>query len=83
MGQADAKNVGEGPQVQDGLEPRDNVEVVRTFTMEEELKTPPQIRDYSGAYDKIDPVEIKLVRKLDIWIMPILWLMYWLNYLVG
>lgn len=26
--------------------------------------------DYSGATKKIDPVEIKLVRKLDMWIMP-------------
>ncbi|KAK7211006.1 hypothetical protein V2G26_018184 [Clonostachys chloroleuca] len=37
--------------------------------------------DYSGAIAKSDPAELKLVRKLDIWIMPILWLMYWLNYL--
>jgi hypothetical protein len=26
--------------------------------------------DYSGAAKKVDPVEIKLVRKLDTWIMP-------------
>jgi hypothetical protein len=38
-------------------------------------------RDYSGAHNKIDPREIRLVRKLDTWIMPTLWLMYWLNYL--
>lgn len=37
--------------------------------------------DYSGAQKKTDPVEIKLVRKLDLWIMPTLWIMYWLNYL--
>ncbi|KAK8100392.1 major facilitator superfamily domain-containing protein [Apiospora kogelbergensis] len=37
--------------------------------------------DYSGAHRKTDPAEIKLVRKLDLWIMPTLWLMYWLNYL--
>ncbi|KAF2211925.1 hypothetical protein CERZMDRAFT_84892 [Cercospora zeae-maydis SCOH1-5] len=37
--------------------------------------------DYSGAAAKTDPKEIKLVRKLDLWIMPMLWLMYWLNYL--
>ncbi|CAN9252786.1 unnamed protein product [Alternaria alternata] len=29
--------------------------------------------------EKVQPK--KLVRKLDIWIMPMLWLMYWLNYL--
>ena len=36
--------------------------------------------DYSGATAKDDPVEIKLVRKLDFRIMPILWAMYFLNY---
>lgn len=37
--------------------------------------------DYAGAHSKTDPREIKLVRKLD-WIMlPVLWLMYWFNYL--
>jgi hypothetical protein len=38
--------------------------------------------DYSGAHEKTDPAEIALVRKLDRWIMPTLWSMYWLNYLV-
>lgn len=38
--------------------------------------------DYSGAHGKTNPKEIALVRKLDLWIMPILWVMYWLNYLV-
>ncbi len=38
--------------------------------------------DYSGARTKSDPREIALVRKLDWWIMPILWFMYFLNYLV-
>lgn len=37
--------------------------------------------DYAGARGKSDPAEIKLVRKLDLWIMPILWMMYWLNFL--
>ncbi|GME37304.1 major facilitator superfamily transporter [Neofusicoccum parvum] len=36
---------------------------------------------YSGAAEKTDPVEIALVRKLDRRIMPILWAMYFLNYL--
>lgn len=26
--------------------------------------------DYSGAHEKTDPAEIALVKKLDIWIMP-------------
>ena len=52
--------------------------------------------DYSGFTQKTDPVEIKLVRKLDMYIMvrdffpfhmrradkqTSLWSMYWLNYL--
>ncbi|KAI8718095.1 hypothetical protein NCS52_00887500 [Fusarium sp. LHS14.1] len=37
--------------------------------------------DYSGAHDKTDPKEIALVKKLDRWMMPMLWSMYWLNYL--
>ncbi|CAI4215517.1 unnamed protein product [Parascedosporium putredinis] len=37
--------------------------------------------DYSGAHAKTDPKEIALVKKLDRWIMPMLWSMYWLNYL--
>ncbi|KAL4951217.1 major facilitator superfamily domain-containing protein [Aspergillus filifer] len=45
-------------------------------------KPAPRTRgDYSGAQAKTDPVEIRLVRKLDMWIMPTLWLIFWLNYL--
>ncbi|KAL4816236.1 major facilitator superfamily domain-containing protein [Aspergillus spinulosporus] len=36
--------------------------------------------DYSGAVTKTDPREIKLVRKLDMRVMPIVWAMYFLNY---
>lgn len=36
--------------------------------------------DYSGATAKTDPLEIKLVKKLDYRIMPTLWAMYFLNY---
>ncbi|KAM0347470.1 hypothetical protein ACHAO7_011638 [Fusarium culmorum] len=64
----DRNDKSDGP-----LEPFDEVEEV--------LKTAPQARDYSGAHEKTDPREIALVKKLDWWIMPILWLMYWLNYL--
>jgi hypothetical protein len=52
------------------------------YKIEETLNTEPEARDYSGAHEKTDPREIALVKKLDWWIMPILWLMYWLNYLV-
>ncbi|KAH7409409.1 major facilitator superfamily domain-containing protein [Cadophora sp. MPI-SDFR-AT-0126] len=38
-------------------------------------------RDYSGAVLVLSPEEKRLVRKLDWRIMPVLWLMYWLNYL--
>ncbi|RYP34304.1 hypothetical protein DL767_004298 [Monosporascus sp. MG133] len=37
-------------------------------------------RDYAGAQAKTDLEEIRLVRKLDYRIMPILWLMYFFNY---
>ncbi|KAF2187051.1 major facilitator superfamily protein [Zopfia rhizophila CBS 207.26] len=37
-------------------------------------------RDYAGAAAKTDPIEIKLVRKLDWRIMPTLFFMYFLNY---
>jgi hypothetical protein len=36
--------------------------------------------DYSGAVKKTSPEEIRLVRKLDLRIMPTLWAMYFLNY---
>ena len=37
---------------------------------EETLKQPTERLDYSGAAEKTDPVEIKLVKKLDWYIMP-------------
>ncbi|KAF5013947.1 hypothetical protein FDECE_76 [Fusarium decemcellulare] len=37
--------------------------------------------DETGAHKKTDPAEIKLVRKLDWIILPMLWIMYWFNYL--
>ncbi|KAJ3940387.1 uncharacterized protein N0V96_009384 [Colletotrichum fioriniae] len=49
--------------------------------VEEALKIAPEARDYAGAHAKYDPAEIALVRRLDWMIMPILWFMYWLNYL--
>lgn len=39
------------------------------------------VLDYSGAHAKLDPEEIKLVKRLDLFIMPTLWLMYVFNYL--
>lgn len=40
-----------------------------------------RIGDYSGAVGKTDAAEIALVRKLDYRVMPILWAMYFMNYL--
>lgn len=54
------------------------------MTNDEDVRKPIPVvekRDYSGAYEKTDPREIALVKKLDRWIMPMLWSMYWLNYL--
>ncbi|KAJ5585747.1 hypothetical protein N7450_005534 [Penicillium hetheringtonii] len=53
----------------------------REDTMDQEKQKQLKDVDYSGATKKTDPDEIRLVRKLDLWIMPTLWLMYWLNYL--
>lgn len=36
--------------------------------------------DYAGAQTKTDRTEIRLVHKLDFRIMPVLWFMYFLNY---
>ncbi|KER00328.1 hypothetical protein AUEXF2481DRAFT_61039 [Aureobasidium subglaciale EXF-2481] len=47
----------------------------------DDLEKPQTKKDYSGVAAKTDPAEIKLVKKLDRWIMPMLWSMYWLNYL--
>ncbi|KAJ6079708.1 hypothetical protein N7467_009461 [Penicillium canescens] len=44
------------------------------------LKTSPQY-DRFGSAVKSDPKEIALVKKIDIHMMPILWLMYFLNFL--
>ncbi|KAK8017328.1 hypothetical protein PG993_013654, partial [Apiospora rasikravindrae] len=35
--------------------------------------------DYAGSQPKTNPEEIRLVRKLDTWMMPVLWLMYFFN----
>ncbi|RMJ12189.1 hypothetical protein CDV36_008145 [Fusarium kuroshium] len=38
-------------------------------------------RDDTGAHSKTNLAEIRLVRKLDWVILPMLWVMYWFNYL--
>ncbi|TID13414.1 major facilitator superfamily transporter [Venturia nashicola] len=37
--------------------------------------------DYAGASEKTDPEEIKLVRKMDLIFLPILWMLCFMNYL--
>ncbi|CAO2652056.1 Nn.00g003390.m01.CDS01 [Neocucurbitaria sp. VM-36] len=37
--------------------------------------------DKFGAAEKSDPAEIALVRKIDLYMLPILWLMYFFNFL--
>lgn len=58
-----------------------HAEHIEDFDDPEKPQAPAARQDYSGAAEKTDPVEIALVRKLDRWIMPMLWSMYWLNYL--
>ena len=41
----------------------------------------PRAVDYAGGSAKTNPLEIALVRKLDVRIMPTLWAMYFMNYL--
>ncbi|KAK1853973.1 hypothetical protein CCHR01_03391 [Colletotrichum chrysophilum] len=36
---------------------------------------------HTGTGKKVSPAEIKLVRRLDWTILPVLWVMYWFNYL--
>jgi hypothetical protein len=58
------------------------VETNETFAKAETTKGDTEKLDYSGAHAKTSPAEIKLVRKLDLWIMvscPILvWELAWL-----
>lgn len=62
-------------------EAKPNDDLVETPTVESgDLKGVREGADYSGAVQKTSPEEIKLVRKLDLRIMPTLWCMYFLNY---
>jgi hypothetical protein len=57
------------------------VMMVEDIGNDDDLQKPQVKKDYSGVAAKTDPAEIALVKKLDRWIMPMLWSMYWLNYL--
>lgn len=62
-----------------GVEVEKPLDTHKEYVVDEEGRAIPI--DYSGAHEKSDPAEIALVKKLDRWIMPTLWIMYWLNYL--
>ncbi|KAH7124176.1 MFS transporter [Dendryphion nanum] len=59
----------------------EDVGTIQSISKTEALRSDTQEVDYSGAVMKKSTAEIKLVKKLDLWIMPTLWLMFWLNYL--
>ncbi|KAL3461055.1 major facilitator superfamily domain-containing protein [Aspergillus heterothallicus] len=60
-----------------------NINHQESLADDKALKPPPQDpnADYSGSQKKTDPEEIRLVQKIDFIMMPILWIMYWFNYL--
>ncbi len=65
----------------DDLKINDPVIQVATFAGTEADDYVKPKADYSGFVQKTDPEEIKLVRKLDKYILLSTWSMYWLNYL--
>lgn len=52
-----------------------NKEIQLEYVVADEESKTAEAADYSGAAKKTDPAEIALVRKLDTWIMPTLWIM--------
>ncbi|RMJ11856.1 hypothetical protein CDV36_008496 [Fusarium kuroshium] len=50
---------------------------------QEDMMKPTDVEhhDKFGSHAKTDPEEIALVKKLDMYLMPILWIMYFLNFL--
>lgn len=64
-------------------QPTHDVEKLNSAHQEDVLDKSEPVRegDYSGAVAKSSAEEIKLVRRLDLFLMPTLWIMYFLNYL--
>lgn len=65
------------------MAPQKEIDIEKPFDMQVENAAVDEKQieskgDYSGAVKKTSPEEIKLVRKLDIRIMTILWCMYFL-----
>ncbi|KAJ0363647.1 hypothetical protein COL154_005507 [Colletotrichum chrysophilum] len=73
--------VSQQPQVDPHKDPETCV--VDHVDDQEDLKPVDERRqpDKFGSVDKVDPKEIALVKKLDLYLMPILWVMYFLNFL--
>lgn len=62
--------------------PEEDLVEFAPVTDKDEASTPDEAgADYSGASKKTDPEEIRLVRKLDWYILPIMWAMYYLNWI--
>lgn len=63
-------NVNDDPHGLDIYEEKPNVDHLETSSIQDEkVKETSQVGDYSGFTQKTDPKEIKLVRKLDLYIM--------------
>lgn len=56
-------------------DPIEKPSVMMVEDIADDLDKPQVKKDYSGVAEKTDPAEIALVRKLDRWIMPMLWSM--------
>ena len=72
------------PPVPTGIEVKnehDHIDVASISDQKEAQHIQDPNAGYDGFTQKSDPREIKLVKKLDKYIMISLWSMYWLNYL--
>ncbi|KAJ4199385.1 hypothetical protein NW767_008193 [Fusarium falciforme] len=64
------------------VNPKDEATVDHVDFQEDIMKsTDVEQHDKFGSHAKTDPKEIALVKKLDMYLMPILWIMYFLNFL--
>lgn len=62
----------------DPVATKPSVERIDTISLADHPEKPQQHveLDKFGAAEKSDPAEIALVRKIDLYMLPILWLMY-------
>lgn len=71
------EKVQEVSQTEPSSDTNDHLEKVESSRYEQDVDTKhdgDKKLDYSGAHAKTDPAEIALVKKLDWYIMPMLWL---------